>query len=76
MQQQHTCRVAMDAVERNGYELIPNPAYSPDLAPSNFLLFQNLNKDIRGCHFPLDEEVMRQLRSRSMERTLTVSVAG
>ena len=35
----HTCKVAMDAVERNGYELIPHPAYSPDLAPSDFFLF-------------------------------------
>ena len=25
----HTCKVAMDAVERNGYEIIPHPAYSP-----------------------------------------------
>ena len=23
----HTCKVAMDAAERNGYELIPQPAY-------------------------------------------------
>ena len=23
----YTCKVAMDAVERNGYELIPHPAY-------------------------------------------------
>ena len=29
-----TCKVAMDAVERNGYKLIPHPAYSPDIAPS------------------------------------------
>ena len=28
----HTCKVAMDAVERNGYELIPHPAYSSDLS--------------------------------------------
>ena len=34
-----TCTVAMDAVERNGYELIPHPAYLPDLAPSDFFLF-------------------------------------
>ena len=40
----HTCKVTMDAVERNGYELIPHPAYSPDLAPSDFFLFPNLNK--------------------------------
>ena len=48
----------MDAVERNGYELIPHPAYSPDLAPSNFFLFPNLKKDIRGLHFRSDEEVV------------------
>ena len=50
----HTCKVAMDAVERNGYELIPHPAYSPDLTPSDFFLFQNLKKDIRGLHFRSD----------------------
>ena len=54
----HTCTVAMDAVERNGYELIPHPAYSPDLAPSDFFLFPNLKKDIRGLHFRSDEEVV------------------
>ena len=48
----------MDAVERNGYELIPHPAYLPDLAPSDFFLFPNLKKDIRGLHFRSDEEVV------------------
>ena len=52
------CKVAMGAVERNGYELIPHPAYSPDLAPSDFFLFPNLKKDIRGLHFRSDEEVV------------------
>ena len=54
----HICKVAMDAVELNGYELIPHPAYSPDLAPSDFFLFPNLKKDIRGLHFRSDEEVV------------------
>ena len=53
-----TCKVAMDAVERNGYELIPHPAYSHDLAPSDFFLFPNLKNDIRGIHFRSDEEVV------------------
>ena len=48
----------MDAVERDVYELIPHTAYSPDLASSNFFLFPNLKKDIRGRHFRSDEEVM------------------
>ena len=53
----HTCKVAMDSVEQNGYELMPHPAYSPDLAPSDFFLFPNLKKDIRGCHFWSDKKV-------------------
>ena len=40
----HTCKVVMDAVEWNGYELIPHPAYSPDLAPRDFFLFPNLKR--------------------------------
>ena len=48
----------MVAVERNGYELIPHPASSHYLAPSDCFLFQNLKKDIRGCHFRSDEEVV------------------
>ena len=48
----------LDAVERNGYELIPHPAYSPDVAPSDYFLFPNLKKDIRGHHFRSNEEVV------------------
>ena len=54
----HTCKIAMDAVERNGYELIPHPAYSPDLAPSDYFLFPDLKKYIRGRHFRSNEEVV------------------
>ena len=54
----HTCKIAMDAVERNGYELKPQPTYSPDLAPSDYFLFPNLKKDIRGRHFRSNEEVV------------------
>ena len=48
----------MDAVERNGYELIPHPANSPDLAPSDFFLFPNLKKDIPGPHYRSNEVVV------------------
>ena len=62
LQQDNTRLVAMDAVDRNGYELIPHPAYSPDLAPSDFFLFPNLKKDIRGLHFQSDEEVLTAVK--------------
>ena len=56
----HTCKVAMDAVDRNGYELIHvlHPAYSFDLASSDFFLFPNLKKDICRLSFRSDEEVV------------------
>ena len=47
----------MDAVERNRYELIPHPAYSPNLDPSDFFLFPNMKNNIPE-HFKSDEEVM------------------
>ena len=47
----HTCKVSMDAVERNGPELIPHPGYSPYIAPRDFFLFPNLKKDIHGRLF-------------------------
>ena len=49
----HTCKIAMDAVERNGYELIPHPPYSPDLAPSDYFLFPNLKKGVPWTSFPV-----------------------
>ena len=48
----------MDAVERNGYELILHPAYSLDLSPSDYFLFPNLKKDTCGHHFWSNEEVV------------------
>ena len=64
----HTCNVAMDVVERNWYELIPHPAYSPNLAPCNFFLFPNLKKYIRGCHFQSDEELVTAVEEWANEK--------
>ena len=73
----YTSKVAMGAVEQNGYELIPHPVYSPDVAPSVFFLFQNLKKDIRGCHFRSDEEVVTAVEEWvSGKKTLIFSVLG
>ena len=73
----HTCKVAMDAEERNGYELIPHPAYSPDLAPIATSSYSQTWKRISVDFISgLMKKSWRQLRSGSMERTLTFSVLG
>jgi histone-lysine N-methyltransferase SETMAR len=33
------------------WEIIRHPPYSPDLAPSDFFLFPNLKKSLKGTHF-------------------------
>ena len=53
----HTSRVAMDAVRECGYELLPHPPYSPDLAPSDCHLFPRLKKHLRGRRFDDDGEL-------------------
>ena len=59
----HTCKIAMDAVERNGYKLIPHPAYFPD-----YFIFPNLKKDIRGRHFRSNEEVVAAAEERVRDK--------
>jgi histone-lysine N-methyltransferase SETMAR len=47
----HTCRVAQAKLQNAGYVVIPHLPYSPDLAPSDYCLFTELKKRLRGHHF-------------------------
>ena len=42
----HKPVVTMAAVHDSGFELVDHPPYSPDLAPSHYFLFPNMNKII------------------------------
>ncbi|CAF4935522.1 unnamed protein product [Pieris macdunnoughi] len=53
----HKSKVAMAALHTHGFESLVHPPYSPDLAPSDFYLFPNLKKDLRGRKFSDDNEV-------------------
>ena len=54
----HTSQVAMQAVRDCGFELLPHPPYSPDLAPSDYYLFSELKKELRGQRYDDDDELM------------------
>ena len=47
----HTSHKTTDAIASLGFELMPHPAYSPDLAPSDYWLFSELKKALRGKRF-------------------------
>lgn len=53
----HTARVARQALKDTGFSEIDHPPYSPDLAPSDYFLFSNLKKDLRGRRFSDDDEM-------------------
>ena len=54
----HTSRVAVAAAAECGFELLPHPPYSPDLAPSDFYLFPKLKSHLRGRIFPDNDAVI------------------
>jgi histone-lysine N-methyltransferase SETMAR len=41
-----------------GFQCLDHPHYSPDLAPSDYHLFPGLKKQLNGCHFSSDTEVI------------------
>ena len=42
-----------------GIKTVPQPPYSPDLAPSDFWLFPKLKEKLRGCHYETIEEMKK-----------------
>jgi histone-lysine N-methyltransferase SETMAR len=57
----HTARVARAALQECGIEQLSHPPYSPDLAPSDFHLFPNLKKHLRGRRFSCDEDLKSEV---------------
>jgi histone-lysine N-methyltransferase SETMAR len=53
----HTARRTIDAIADLRWELLPHPPYSPDLAPSDYHLFPELKKPLRGKRFSSLQEV-------------------
>lgn len=53
----HTAAVTGTAITNCGYDVLPHPPYSPDLAPSDFYLFRHLKHHLRGQHFASAEDV-------------------
>jgi histone-lysine N-methyltransferase SETMAR len=53
----HTAQKCRTVCEENGLRLVPHPPYSPDLAPSDFLLFGYVKELLKGMVFPSYEEL-------------------
>jgi len=56
----HKSMKTMAKLNEMGFELLPHPPYSPDLAPSDFFLFSDLKRMLAGKKFNADEEVISE----------------
>jgi histone-lysine N-methyltransferase SETMAR len=54
----HSCTVAAQKIKELGFELVPHPPYSPDLAPSDFHLFPKLKIFLGGKKFCTNEALI------------------
>jgi hypothetical protein len=57
-----TAIVMLDFVLQRKATLSAHPSYSPDIAPSDFLLFADLKRELRGFRFRISEDVLVEMR--------------
>jgi len=53
----HTAHLTINTILQLNWEILEHPAYSPDLAPSDFHLFGPPKNALRGRRFAADDEV-------------------
>jgi hypothetical protein len=58
----HIAQKCQTFCEENGLRLAPHPPYSPDLAPSDFFLFDYVKERPKGMVFPSSEELLDAIR--------------
>ena len=47
----HNSILVTDYLTKVGIKTVPQPPYSPDLAPCDFFLFPKLKENLRGCRY-------------------------
>jgi transposase len=63
---------------KNETTVVPQPPYSPDLAPANFFLFPKLTSTLKGRRFESIEEIEKNSLTelRAIKKNSTVSKTG
>ncbi|GFO14980.1 histone-lysine N-methyltransferase SETMAR [Plakobranchus ocellatus] len=55
--------VTQQWLQRYVWEILPHPAHSPDLAPSDFHLFGPLKRHLGGMAFETEDDLISELRN-------------
>lgn len=65
----HSALLIRDYCTKNGMTVIPQPPYSPDLAPADFFLFPKLKRPMKGKRF----ESVDEIQEKSLEQLNSIS---
>jgi len=58
----HAARLTSEAIAKMGWEVLPHPSYSPDLAPSDYHLFGFVKDQLRGQRYETTEAIQKAVR--------------
>ena len=57
----HTSKLTKDKIKELGYEVLPHPPHSPDIAPSDYHLFRSLAHFLKGKTYKEIDDIKRDL---------------
>lgn len=63
----HNSKKTMSEITKYQMIRLPNPAYSPDIAPCDFWFFGKLKEYLNGMHFESDDELLNDIISFSYQ---------
>ena len=55
----HPAHLTLEKIEKMGWEILPHPLYSPDLAPSNYHLFGFVKNQMQSYHYETNEALQK-----------------
>ena len=63
----HAAIPVKNYLENSGWEVLPHPPYSPDLAPSDYYLFRSMQNALTGIRFTSEQGIKNWLDSNTID---------
>lgn len=65
----HTSKMTQQKIRELGYEVLPHPPYSPDIAPSDYYLFRSMAHFLKGKNYQKLDDIKNDLQSFFDQKT-------
>jgi len=72
----HTASHTVETINHLGFKVLEHPAYSPDLAPSDYHLFGPLRNALQGRRFSTDKDVQEEVHKCLHDQPKTFFLEG